>query len=161
MQTAPGGAGRAFFVGMARCRTCVGAGAVPCPKCAVEETYLRDPDPTGAAWSLSPAPGSRRHMYFQDDAACWEGLPRRVPPPPAPGKKADSLTSAGWMFEDGIPEHWPKPFLGKRPRSFVPGDALNQPLRSATDPRYAPPELLRAQALWERLARWAEPKGTE
>jgi len=156
--TRPGGAGRPFFVGSARCKACGGPGLAACPECAAEEAPLRRPDATGRAWARAPAPGTRRHPYFRDDGWCWEGLPPRDPLPLAPGKREGSLQVVGWEPEDGIPEQWPEPVPGaRRPRDYRAGDARDLRIRGIEDLARAGGEWERGRRLWEQASRWGEP----
>jgi len=115
---------------------------VPCPVCAAQEgAGLRPPDPYGIAWTHRPAPGSRAHPYFEDDARAWgdaetgpDGGPP-LPPRPAPRRPAGGASVLdGWCPEDGFDGlatfGIPAPRISRlyrRPRDWRPGMAMHFP----------------------------------
>ena len=66
----PGGAGEAFYIGMARCRACNGCGLVPCMLCAGWEDPMLPPDPVHG-----PVPPAGAYFGGTDTLAWLERFP--------------------------------------------------------------------------------------
>ncbi len=114
----PGGAGEAFYIGMARCRACNGCGLVPCMLCAGWEDPMLPPDP-----EHGPVPPAGAYFGGTDTLAWLERFPepqaaRRGQPAAHRTEQAAAGGARGAAPGEAPagPEEWLKRFLDVKAR---------------------------------------------